>query len=552
MTQALELVVRGLDVFVRNQDDLDLDPCFKLGDFSALFIEQVGGHLDRHLSMHGSSVLLDGFFLDHAEHVQGRRFDVADHTSAVASRARDMCTLVERRAQPLARQLHQPEARNLAGLDPCSIVVQRVLAALLDLALVLRAFHVDEVDDDQPAEVAQAHLAGHLVGRFKIGAKRGFLDVGALGGSGRIDVDRNQRFGVVDHDRAAGGQGHQPRIGGFDLMLDLKAGKKRRVVTVAFDAPDHVRHDMPHELLGLLADIVGIKENLADVGGEIIADCTNHQARFLIDQEGARGRSRRRLDGAPQLHHVAEVPLELFLGATQPGRTRNQAHAGRQFEPVHDLAQFLALLTFNTTRHTAAARVIGHQNKIAPGQRNIGCECRTLVAALFLFDLNEQLLAFGDRILDTGFRGLNARLEIGFRDFLEGQKTVTVFAIVHKAGLETGLDPGDNALIDIALSGLAPRRLDVDIDELLAIDDRDAQLFRVRRIEQHAFHSKTSDSRNQRGARGQRINAGISDQRAGRLRPKRIRFRRSASTQRPWGSWRLRSIMMGGAWMVGC
>ena len=210
-----------------------------------------------------------------------------------------MRALVKRRAQPLARQLHQSEARNLSGLHPCTVVMQRVLATLLDFALVLRAFHVDEVDDDQSTEIAQAHLAGDFVGGFKVGAKRGLLDIGALGGPGRVDVDRHQRFGMVDHDRAARGQGNQPRISGLDLMLNLKAGKERSMVAVAFDASDHVRHDMAHELLGLLTHIVGVEENLANVGGEIIADRANHQTRFLVDQEGTRGRRCRRFDGAP-------------------------------------------------------------------------------------------------------------------------------------------------------------------------------------------------------------------------------------------------------------
>ena len=151
-------------------------------------------------------------------------------------------------------------------------------------------------------------------------------------------------------------------------MLDLEPCKKRRMVAVAFDASDHIRHDMTHELLGLLADIVGIKENLADVSGEIVADRANHQTRFLIDEEGARCRRCRRLDGPPQLHHVAEVPLEFFLGATQPGGAGNQAHAGRQFEPVHDLTQLLAFLTLDPARHAAAARIVGHQDEIAAGE----------------------------------------------------------------------------------------------------------------------------------------------------------------------------------------
>ena len=72
MAQALELVVGRFDVLVRDQDDLDLDPRFELGDLGTFFIEQIGGHLDRHLGMHGGGVLLDRLLLDHPQHVQRR------------------------------------------------------------------------------------------------------------------------------------------------------------------------------------------------------------------------------------------------------------------------------------------------------------------------------------------------------------------------------------------------------------------------------------------------------------------------------------------------
>jgi hypothetical protein len=50
-------------------------------------------------------------------------------------------------------------------------------------------FHVDEVDHDQAAQVAQAHLACHFVGGFQVGAGGGFFDVAALDGARRVDVD---------------------------------------------------------------------------------------------------------------------------------------------------------------------------------------------------------------------------------------------------------------------------------------------------------------------------------------------------------------------------
>ena len=44
--------------------------------------------------------------------------------------------------------------------------------------------HVDEVDDDEAAEVANSQLPADLVGRFEVGVERGLLDVLALAWSG--------------------------------------------------------------------------------------------------------------------------------------------------------------------------------------------------------------------------------------------------------------------------------------------------------------------------------------------------------------------------------
>ena len=99
----------------------------------------------------------------------------------------------------------------------------------------LLRLHVDEVDDDQAAEVAQAQLAGDLVGRLEVGVERGRLDVAALGGARGVDVDRDQRLGVVDHDGAAGRQLHLVRVRRLDLALDLEAGEQRDVVVVELE-----------------------------------------------------------------------------------------------------------------------------------------------------------------------------------------------------------------------------------------------------------------------------------------------------------------------------
>jgi hypothetical protein len=98
--------------------------------------------------------------------VQRGGFGAADVAGAGAARAGDVAGFGQRRAQALARQFEQAEAADLAGLDAGAVEMQRVAQAVFDFALVLGRFHVDEVDHDQAAQVAQAQLAGDFVGGF--------------------------------------------------------------------------------------------------------------------------------------------------------------------------------------------------------------------------------------------------------------------------------------------------------------------------------------------------------------------------------------------------
>ena len=101
--------------------------------------------------------------------------------------------------------------------------MQRIAQPVFHLALMLGIFHVDEIDHDQAAQVAQAHLAGDFVGRFEVGVERGLLDVAAARGARGVDVDGDQRLGMVDDDGAARGQVDLAREGRFDLVFDLEA-----------------------------------------------------------------------------------------------------------------------------------------------------------------------------------------------------------------------------------------------------------------------------------------------------------------------------------------
>jgi hypothetical protein len=75
-----------------------------------------------------------------------------------------------------------------------------------------------------------------------------------------------------------------------------------------------------HELLGLLVDVVGVDQDVADVVIEVVTDRADDERRFLVDQEGALAALGSAVDGVPELEQVVQVPLQLGSAAADARR----------------------------------------------------------------------------------------------------------------------------------------------------------------------------------------------------------------------------------------
>ena len=106
----------------------------------------------------------------------------------------------------MARHFQQPETRYASYLNPRAIVVHGITQPGFDLALILVLHHIDKIDDDQAAKVANFQLARNFVGSFEVGHFRGIFNIAAAGGARGVDVDRGQGLGMIDNDCAARGQ----------------------------------------------------------------------------------------------------------------------------------------------------------------------------------------------------------------------------------------------------------------------------------------------------------------------------------------------------------
>ena len=243
-----------------------------------------------------------------------------------------------------------------------------------------------------------------------------------------------------------------------------------------------------HELTCLIEQLLVVDQDFVDVRAQVIPQRADDDAGFLINQVGRLDVAGGAFDRCPQLDQVVQVPLQFFRRAPHAGRAGDHAHAVRDFQLCHGFTQLGPFIAFDAAGYAAGARVVRHQDQESPCEAEIGRERGALGATLLFLDLDDQFLAFLEDLLDirAAFAGITGEVAAGY--FLEREETVTVTPVFDEGGLEAGLESGDACLVDVSLAALALFHLDIEIDQALSVDDRDAQLFALRRVHENAFH----------------------------------------------------------------
>ncbi len=385
---ALDQALGVRHVVVQHHGDEEAHGLLQARQVRALLVQDVEPDGARRLQRRLAAAL-QRFQLERSQRCERAGFYGADAARALAVFADVGGAFQHARPTALAADLHQAEGRDLAHLHAGAVVLQAVLQLLLDGAVVLRLIHVDEVDDDQAGEVAQAQLPGGFLRRLHVGLQRRGFDVPLAGRAAGVHVDGDQRLGLVDHQIPTATQRNHRRIDLAEMVFDAVLDEQRRGLAVELHLLGLARHQHAHELARFLEAGLAFDEHAVDVLVVEIADRPLHEVLFLVDQ-GRRDRVQGRLaDVLPQTQKVVVVTLELGLGALGAGRAHDQAHALRHVQALHDAFQAAAVRGgLDLARDAAAPSRIGHQHPVAAGQRQVGGQGRALVAALFLDDLH--------------------------------------------------------------------------------------------------------------------------------------------------------------------
>src|SRR5262245_12571457 len=172
-----------------------------------------------------------------------------DHPAATAILAGSAKRSFERLLDPLAGDRHQSEIVELKNLRGRAVAPKLLFQCLHDFLPVAPFFHIDKVEDNNPAQIAQPNLADDLFCSFEVRLNDCVLKpvrfADELSG---IDIDRHQSFSLIDHDISTRFQ-PDPRFDSFiDLILHAVLFKNRYVFGVEFDPIDQFGSEAVNEI----------------------------------------------------------------------------------------------------------------------------------------------------------------------------------------------------------------------------------------------------------------------------------------------------------------
>ena len=393
------------------------------------------------------------------------RVIVDDHAAAVAGLAVLREDLEQAGAHALAGHLHEPQRGDLGDLVLGAVATQALDQAPQHEVAVGLEHHVDEVDDHDAADIAQAQLPHDLLGRLEVVLGDGLLEIAAGAGElARVDVDDGHGLGAVDHQGAARGQHDLALQCLEDLIVHPVVGEEILVPVPAVDAVQQVRSHVGHVGLDAVPGLLALDVHGGEVLVEDVAHGLDGQIRLGVQQLRRKrlALGRLLLDLLPLGAQAVDVVGQLLLRSPLGGGAHDDARTLREVV-LEDLLQPLAL-DVGQLAGDAGHRAAGHEHEVAPRQGDLAGQARALVPHRVLGGLHQHRVSGLQRILDALGRTVEARLVPV--DLAGVEDGVAAAADVHEGGLH-----GRQHVLDLAQVDAADQRVLLGVrDEVLRED----------------------------------------------------------------------------------
>ena len=269
------------------------------GDAPAAEPQQVLAHFAQHLVPHAFC----------REHVAA--------ALAVVARLAELLHEVFPRAFP--RHLDEAELGDLQDVRLGLVRAQRLSERAVDLVPIGRRLHVDQVDDDQSADVPEAELVDDLGNGLEVGPEDGLFQVRPPHVPARVHVDGGERFALVDDQVPARLEPDLSPQVGVDLRLDSEVVEDRLAALVAFQLGLGVGDEAGKEILHRREALRIVDDDPFRVGVGEIADHAQGKGQLRVERGGSANLILADLHVVPDLGEVPDVRFEVRVAGAQAG-----------------------------------------------------------------------------------------------------------------------------------------------------------------------------------------------------------------------------------------
>ena len=278
-----------------------------------------------------------------------------------------------------------------------------------------------------------------------------------------------------------------------------------------------VRQDALDELEHALVFLRVVDPDRLELVGQQIAQQLADEALLAVDDRRRARRLALLADLGPDRVERVEVADDVFLRPAGGGGADDDAagEAVRLAELADDAAQARALLARLDLARDADVIHRRHEHEEAAGHRDVRREAGALGAERLLDDLDEDLLAFLEQVLDLGLRpalavallgaallggvlvALLELLELLERvdDVGDVEEAVALEAEVDEGGLHAGQHLRDPALVDVADDAARALAFDEDFGDEIVFENGHDRFVAVRGDDHLLGHSQTPHGR---------------------------------------------------------
>ncbi len=328
------------------------------------------------------------------------KFDAHGHGTLHNTLAVTVGTVrVERTGKTLLGALpchfHQTESRDRQDMCPGLVAAEAVTHPLVDSLLILAILHVNEIHDNESADIPEAKLAGNLVGGLHVGLEEGLVHVLAPLVSTGIHINGDHGLGLVNNEVSSAWEPDLAQKGAVNLALDGEIVEDRLLPAVMVDGFFCPFGNLSNQNLHPLGCFDVVHMNGIHIFGKEIADGSLDEIRLKNKCAGGRFFNHALLHLAPLVKKEAEIANEKSGLLSLSRRADDDAHSIRQREFRENLAQAGAFLGILDFAGDSALVVEWHEHHVAAGHGNVGGDAGTFGANRPLGDLYHDFTANG-------------------------------------------------------------------------------------------------------------------------------------------------------------